>query len=595
MIRKEVQEVLATLKCLQDNTEDYLFVSDLAQGKAYFVKDLSERFMLEPRENHDYSIVEWQEAIYKPDREVVMQAARMLSSNTISLDSVVFRLVGRDGETVWVNCKGSMRTEWMLVGSMSKSTLKHQIDPMTGLRNSDQLHIDLDRDIKDGQPGYLVLFDMDDFQNINTSYGRAYGNQVLQWAGQLLEECMGRDSRVYRLDGDRFAAKLTGVTTETIDVRYQELQSKLSPNYSMSAGALQYPYKQVEDSNTLFQYAETSMDQAKREGKNRLMFFSDQWYEKHLYKVELTEEMRRSTKNDFQGFELYFQPQISRDGYKVNGAEALLRYQSYYQGMVSPVLFIPLIERSGLIIPVGKWVIRESFRQCRNWRKVEPDFVMSINLSYIQLRDNTLVSYITEELEKAQIPGSAIILELTESEQLQEFAEFNKLFYALGRMGIRIAIDDFGTGYSSLAYLKSLEVDEVKIDRCFVSKIQYGDYNYRLIRNVIELARSLDIQVCCEGVESEEELEVLEQMRPEKMQGFLFGAPVPAETFEQNFLIKSPQNTEEMRRRYSMYLDMRSRGGKVVSERSNEQDLLNILDAMEEMIYVADMAMKFII
>ena len=590
MIRKEVQEVLATLKCLQDNTEDYLFVSDLAQGKAYFVKDLSERFMLEPRENHDYSIVEWQEAIYKPDREVVMQAARMLSSNTISLDSVVFRLVGRDGETVWVNCKGSMRTEWMLVGSMSKSTLKHQIDPMTGLRNSDQLHIDLDRDIKDGQPGYLVLFDMDDFQNINTSYGRAYGNQVLQWAGQLLEECMGRDSRVYRLDGDRFAAKLTGVTTETIDVRYQELQSKLSPNYSMSAGALQYPYKQVEDSNTLFQYAETSMDQAKREGKNRLMFFSDQWYEKHLYKVELTEEMRRSTKNDFQGFELYFQPQISRDGYKVNGAEALLRYQSYYQGMVSPVLFIPLIERSGLIIPVGKWVIRESFRQCRNWRKVEPDFVMSINLSYIQLRDNTLVSYITEELEKAQIPGSAIILELTESEQLQEFAEFNKLFYALGRMGIRIAIDDFGTGYSSLAYLKSLEVDEVKIDRCFVSKIQYGDYNYRLIRNVIELARSLDIQVCCEGVESEEELEVLEQMRPEKMQGFLFGAPVPAETFEQNFLIKSPQNTEEMRRRYSMYLDMRSRGGKVVSERSNEQDLLNILDAMEEMIYVADMA-----
>lgn len=301
MIRKEVQEVLATLKCLQDNTEDYLFVSDLAQGKAYFVKDLSERFMLEPRENHDYSIVEWQEAIYKPDREVVMQAARMLSSNTISLDSVVFRLVGRDGETVWVNCKGSMRTEWMLVGSMSKSTLKHQIDPMTGLRNSDQLHIDLDRDIKDGQPGYLVLFDMDDFQNINTSYGRAYGNQVLQWAGQLLEECMGRDSRVYRLDGDRFAAKLTGVTTETIDVRYQELQSKLSPNYSMSAGALQYPYKQVEDSNTLFQYAETSMDQAKREGKNRLMFFSDQWYEKHLYKVELTEEMRRSTKNDFSG------------------------------------------------------------------------------------------------------------------------------------------------------------------------------------------------------------------------------------------------------------------------------------------------------
>lgn len=185
-----------------------------------------------------------------------------------------------------------------------------------------------------------------------------------------------------------------------------------------------------------------------------------------------------------------------------------------------------------MIVQVGKWVLKEAIAQCAKWRRYNPEFRMSINLSYIQLQQPDLSQYIYDLLEQEGIPGEAIILELTESMQLQDYTKYNQLFYQWGKRGIQISMDDFGTGYSSLSYLKSLAIDEIKIDRCFVSRINMSAYNYRLLRNILELARSAQIRVVCEGVETPEELQTLAELAPEVLQGFYFSKPIEEELFE---------------------------------------------------------------
>ena len=180
--------------------------------------------------------------------------------------------------------------------------------------------------------------------------------------------------------------------------------------------------------------------------------------------------------------------------------------------------------------------MKEAIAQCAKWRRYNPEFRMSINLSYIQLQQPDLSQYIYDLLEQEGIPGEAIILELTESMQLQDYTKYNQLFYQWGKRGIQISMDDFGTGYSSLSYLKSLAIDEIKIDRCFVSRINMSAYNYRLLRNILELARSAQIRVVCEGVETPEELQTLAELAPEVLQGFYFSKPIEEELFEKQYI-----------------------------------------------------------
>ena len=197
--------------------------------------------------------------------------------------------------------------------------------------------------------------------------------------------------------------------------------------------------------------------------------------------------------------------------------------------MVGPGEFIPLLEQSGMICEVGMWVLQTAVSQCREWRKKLPDFHISVNISYVQLRQKGIEEAVLALLQQMDLPGEALTLEVTESMQLQDYSYFNKIFYEWKRYGIQISIDDFGTGYSSLSYLKSIEVDETKIDRCFVSRIQHNAYNYRLLSNMIELAHSARIKVCCEGVETEEELLALKELKPDVLQGFLFAKPYKKE------------------------------------------------------------------
>lgn len=261
--------------------------------------------------------------------------------------------------------------------------------------------------------------------------------------------------------------------------------------------------------------------------------------QRRLESLTLLEEIKYSVENDFEGFELVYQPQVKSGDYGLYGVEALLRYSSPSRGRVFPDEFIPLLEESRLIVPVGMWVLEQALLQCKAWRAIMPSLRVSVNFSPIQFEDDQIGEKIVDMLKKTGMLGSALMLELTESVQLHQSEKFSNIVKYLKAYGVGLAIDDFGTGYSNLGYLKQLEVDEVKIDRAFVNGVEVGTYNYKLIGNVLEFAKANDIHVCCEGVETTDELAVLEALQPDLIQGYLFDRPRSVADIEASYLDES--------------------------------------------------------
>lgn len=218
------------------------------------------------------------------------------------------------------------------------------------------------------------------------------------------------------------------------------------------------------------------------------------------------------------------------------GAEALLRWHSSQHGEVSPIEFIPLLEESHLIIQVGKWVFEQAVTQCKKWQEYNPDFMMSINVSYIQLKENALLEYLRNNHHELTLKN--FILELTENCWVPNLQFLNQEFKGIQEMGYGIAIDDFGTGYSSLSHLKELPANVIKIDRSFIRGIKEGSYEYTFLEYIVKLAHIIDLKVCVEGVETLEEFEIVKKALPDYIQGFLFGKPICAKEFEERYFMQ---------------------------------------------------------
>ncbi|MDA3731353.1 EAL domain-containing protein [Niameybacter massiliensis] len=236
-----------------------------------------------------------------------------------------------------------------------------------------------------------------------------------------------------------------------------------------------------------------------------------------------------------EGFRLVYQPQIREGDYALFGAEVLLRYTSPTKGHVFPDVFIPILEQAGLICLVGLWALETALAQCAKWRKKMPEFHISVNLSCEQLSQPDIKESVLDILERSGLPGNALTLEITENIQMKEIEYFNGIFAEWKKAGIEISLDDFGTGYSGLGYLTQFQIDEIKIDRCFISGIQKNNYNYKIVHSIMELAATNNMRVCCEGVEEEEEVQVLAGLKPDLLQGYYFARPCVPEEFEQMY------------------------------------------------------------
>lgn len=530
---------------LSQSTEDYIFFWDINRNKFKISSAIFDEFNLSKEIESDL-VNCWSKIVYPDDVQIWKDDIQELLHGKKGEHNLEYRLINKYKEIVWISCRGKVYVSddpktIFLVGRIKNIGEKNKFDSITGTWNREQFEHRMNYLIKEKiyKNGAIFIMDIDNFKNINEKYGHSYGDKVLRAIATEVLEYLPKDVRLYRLDGDEFAFFYPMCTKETIEKIYEKIQMYTNTQHeiesnkyycTVTAGVAMYP----EDGDNyldLFKHADIALDIAKISGKNRIKFFSQELYENKLKVISMQQKLRECVENNFNDFELFFQPQVNAVTKEVIGAEVLLRWHSSTYGEVSPVEFIPILEQSNLIIPVGKWIIKEAVKQCKEWHKINPDFKISVNVSYIQLKEDFFRDFIVECLVEYQLRPEFLILELTENCWIPDINLLNDKFISLKGIGVYIAIDDFGTGYSSLNYLKELSVNIIKIERSFVKNITYNSYEYTFLEYIIKLAHIINLKVCVEGIESYEEYDIVKSLGVDIIQGFLFGRPVSASEF----------------------------------------------------------------
>jgi diguanylate cyclase (GGDEF)-like protein/PAS domain S-box-containing protein len=414
-------------------------------------------------------------------------------------------------------------------------------DPLTRLPNRLLFHDRLEQAvlqaIRSKHMIAVMFLDLDRFKAINDTLGHLIGDELLMAVAERLRHCARETDTVARLGGDEFAVIINQISNEhDVGQIAQKIIHSLSSVYSVggyevfitaSIGINLYPGVD-NDRTKLLENADVAMYHAKQFGRNNYKFYSSDMNAVAMERLMLETNLRRALER--QEFKLYYQPQIDMQSGNVNGVEALLRWQHPELGLVSPLEFIPLLEETGLILPVGEWVIRTACQQIRSWIDAGfPQLTMAVNLSARQFRQPNLVEMIEQILNEFDIPPSLLELELTESVMMDNIEETTETLQRLKVLGLKIAVDDFGTGVSSLGYLKHFPVDTLKISHDFVLNLPADSADASIARAVIGLARNMQLSSVAEGVENQNQMDFLRDQDCERMQGFLFSRPVPPE------------------------------------------------------------------
>ena len=307
--------------------------------------------------------------------------------------------------------------------------------------------------------------------------------------------------------------------------------------FTISGGILPCKDMKGHSFSDVMKLSEFSLNEAKRDGKNRSYIFQQADYDKFLRRKKITQLLRQSVNNNFEGFEAYLQPVFDSTTNSIYGAESLMRFRTDEFGMISPIEFIPLLEETGLIMPAGKWMLHRSLTICREIQNLMPGFHISINISYIQVMKSNIINEIISAVDMHGIDTSNVIIELTESGLLESDSRVTKLVSNLKNNGIRLALDDFGTGYSNFHYLNELKPDIIKIDRSFTLKALQNDYEYQLLSLMSNMVHSLNLKMCIEGIETNDELSKMSQLSPDYCQGYYWGKPCPYDEFKALYLV----------------------------------------------------------
>ena len=399
-----------------------------------------------------------------------------------------------------------------------------------------------------GRDGALLFIDLDHFKTLNDTLGHAIGDLLLQQVASRLTECLrGGDTvaRVARLGGDEFVVMLEDLSSQPIEAAAQaeavgqKILATLNQPYQLSTHEYHSTVSigvalfgdHVDAQDDLVKHADIAMYQAKRAGRNTMRFFDPLMQEAIDTRADLERELRKAI--DKQQFELYYQIQVDQLNRPL-GAEALIRWMHPERGMIPPFSFICLAEETGLILPIGEWVLNTACAQIKAWQTNEltRDLTISINVSAKQFYQNNFVNQVQAAVDRHEINPSLLKLELTESMLLENIEDTIITMTALKEIGIRFSLDDFGTGYSSLQYLKRLPLTQLKIDQSFVRDIVCDSSDKAIVRTIIAMAKSMELEVIAEGVETRDQQELLLKIHCKQFQGYLFGKPITIGEFE---------------------------------------------------------------
>lgn len=426
-------------------------------------------------------------------------------------------------------------------------------DFLTGLYNRMCCERDLawylDDAKKRGVKGSLLYLDLDDFKHINDGLGHQYGDVLLKAISSALSRIDGIRSTCYRMGGDEFVIVVPPESNDQFSRIMDEIQVIFAKPWFLknmdyycttSIGIVTFP----DDGNSvqdLIKKADIAMYEAKKTGKNRIARYSDSLGSSSGRRLEIEKNMRDATVAGYKEFEVYYQPliDISKPDTPCAGAEALIRWNSAELGFIPPADFIPLAEYLGLINPIGNHVLLEACRECRRWNENGfPHYKVNVNLSVVQLLQADIVDTIEKALKETGIRPHNLTLEVTESLAINDMERMKEILARIKALGVRIALDDFGTGYSSLNHIREIPFDVIKVDQSFVKDLAEDAYSQSFIKMVAELAETIGVSICVEGIETMEQYRVLEGMKVKLVQGYYFDRPMTKREFEEKYILK---------------------------------------------------------
>lgn len=477
--------------------------------------------------------------ILNPTAETTLEAQlRCHSGHCIPVELSSSRLestAGAGGEVVCIAHNLSLRRE-------AEATICQlaYFDSLTGLPNrallQDRLNQSLAKAQRESTPLAVLYLDLDRFKDINDTLGHDNGDLFLQTVAQRLQGCVRKSDTLARIGGDEFII-LLGSAKDERNVAFvaEHLRALLAPPIrlgdqdlfpSSSIGIALYPHD-GETAELLIKHAEMAMYSAKAQGKNAHQFFSAEMHHRAQERRDLEVKLRRALPNN--EFYLVYQPQIDLRSGRIFGVEALLRWRHPVDGMISPAKFIPVAEETGLIRQIGTWVLRTACAQNQAWLAAGyPPLQMAVNFSGHQVSQGKVAALVAEILQETGLAPNYLELELTESSLMENAQETIRTLVELKALGIQLAVDDFGTGYSSLSYLKHFPIDRLKIDQSFTRDIEADPDDRGIVEAIIGLARSLNLQVIAEGVETDGALAILQRLGCDEAQGYFFAKPLEA-------------------------------------------------------------------
>ena len=502
---------------------------------------------------------EWFSRIHHDDVDEVRHKIELHLQGKTPLFKHEFRMLHRDGAFRWILSRGvSVKTDDNLAirfaGSQTDITDRKLVeeklfydashDLLTDLPNRrlfvERLTEAIRRTKRNASRKFAVLFlDLDRFKIINDSLGHEAGDELLVQAGKRLSICVRESDMIARLGGDEFAVLLEDLENDEAAIRTAErIQEELTRPYylddhevftSASIGIAlgSHGYRNAEE---LLRDSDTAMYRAKAQGTAGYVVFDTKLHEQAIHRLQLENDLRRAVER--QEFELYYQPIISVQTLRVVGFEALVRWNHPKKGLVPPNDFIPIAEETGLIVPMGWWILNEACTQMRRWHDELPldtPLTISVNMSGRQFIQGDFIEKLEDSLIDTGLDGSYLKLEITETVIIENPDAVSDLLERVKDLKIELAIDDFGTGYSSFSYLHRFPFDIVKVDRSFVGTIDQDPETLEIVSAIISLSQSLGLKVTAEGVETKEQLLLLESMRCELAQGYLFAKPLPAD------------------------------------------------------------------
>lgn len=546
------------LEIIAECMDDYLYVLDLQNNKMEISQSALDRFMISETYMRNAK-QEIMSAVYEEDRAMFEKHMQAVMDGKEKVHDIHYRWLDKNGLPVWVNCRGVVIDDedgkpGYLVGCLNETGNQRRADNVTGLLGGMEFCDYLRSQKKPVTTGFLMHIGIDDFAAVNGTHGSNYGDYVLKSVADCMKECLSGNQRLFHLIADQYV--IVDLDSTSMDDAIQ-LKKKIGEKidefiiseqyevvFSASAGVIDASTvaEGYEECRKKFEF---SLKKAKRMGKNNIYFYRQEDYEKFQRNGRIISALRNSIANGCEGFEVYYQPIVDCVSGRVIGAEALMRYTMVTEEgkeWLSPVEFIPLLEKTGLIIPAGRFVLNEAAKMCREIQQYIPEFSVNVNISCYQIEHGKIADKILTAVRDNGLMPDRICIEMTESGFMDMTPVFCKFRKVLEENGIQFVIDDFGTGYSNLHCISDMNPGYVKMDKDFTAKAMSCERDYELFKKIIEMVHSIGIRICVEGIEKEDWHLKMKELQADYLQGYFFGKPCEKKKFMEEFVCNPHNN-----------------------------------------------------